>query len=248
MVEKKRVQKSLFLQPAWTLKDGVYLLVLVICLPILIYFVLALLIHHGILPNALNDWFFGTKPISEVLAFAITLIVEISLLQYVLRKYHLHWKDLGLKRFKFWKAVGLIVGFYVLFSAIITAAFFVLQSLLPQLDLSAQQQTGFETAHGKLEITAGFIVIVVLAPILEELFFRGFLFPAFIKKCGPIWAALISSAIFGLLHFQTNVSIYTFTLGLFLCYLYYKLKSVIPGIALHMLNNFIAFAVLFKLF
>jgi len=231
----------------WSISDAFLLLSGVIGLPLAVYFVLALIIRLGQLPHSVRDVFFGTQPISEVISYAITVVVEIGLLRWMLRKYQISWRALGLRKFRFWKATRLIIGFYFLFIGVIFGVFALIQAFLPQINTDQTQQTGFNNAHGSLELTAGFVVIVLIAPILEELFFRGFLYPALTKRFRAVGGAIISSAIFGLLHFQANISIYTFVLGLFLCFLYYKLRSTVPGMALHMLNNLVAFLILFKI-
>ncbi len=85
---------------------------------------------------------------------------------------------------------------------------------------------------------------MILPPIIEETVFRGFIFPAFAKKWGVIWGAIASSILFGFAHLQANVGVYTFVIGLLLCFLYVRLKSIIPGIFFHMLNNYLAFVAL----
>ena len=56
--------------------------------------------------------------------------------------------------------------------------------------------------------------------------------------------AIFSGVLFGFAHLQPNVSIYTFILGLLLCAMYVRLGSIVPGIALHMLNNYFAYVAL----
>lgn len=231
----------------WSIGDGLFLLSGVIILPLAVYFVLAVVIKFGHLPSSVHGFFFGDQPINAIVDYAITVTVELALLRWILHKYQLGWRALGLAKFHFWRATWLIIGFYFLFSVLIVGLFALLQALVPQINIDQAQATGFEHAHGSIELAAGFIVIVLIAPILEEMFFRGFLFPALTKRFQLIGGAIASSAIFGLLHFQANISIYTFVLGLFLCFLYYKLKSVIPGMVLHMLNNLIAYLIIFKI-
>ncbi len=62
---------------------------------------------------------------------------------------------------------------------------------------------------------------------------------------GFVIAALISAAIFGILHGQVNLFIDTFVLGLALAWLVNKTDSLWPAIGLHMLKNGIAFLYLF---
>lgn len=90
-----------------------------------------------------------------------------------------------------------------------------------------------------------FALIVIAAPISEEIFFRGFMFPG-IRKVGGFWAgALISSVIWGALHY-TGGDTWTAVIqlsffGLVLCWLYERTGSIRPTIAVHAFNNLLAF-------
>jgi hypothetical protein len=78
---------------------------------------------------------------------------------------------------------------------------------------------------------------VIVAPIVEESFFRGFLFAGFRQRYGYQAAALLSSAIFAAVHLQLAVLIPTFMLGYIFSYLYQKTNSILPGMLLHFLVN-----------
>jgi membrane protease YdiL (CAAX protease family) len=90
-----------------------------------------------------------------------------------------------------------------------------------------------------------FIVAVIAAPLIEEIFFRGFLFQGFRQKYGWINAMLLSSAIFAAAHLDLAALIPTFILGNLLAYLYHRSNSVWPGVILHFLVNGFAFAVVY---
>jgi hypothetical protein len=93
-------------------------------------------------------------------------------------------------------------------------------------------------------VAAGFLVCVV-APIAEELFFRGFLFGA-LRKHGLVIAALVSGVTFGLVHVASSPIGFIVPLaglGVILALLYERTGSLYPPIALHALNNSIAFGV-----
>ncbi|NWG06410.1 MAG: CPBP family intramembrane metalloprotease [Chloroflexi bacterium] len=81
------------------------------------------------------------------------------------------------------------------------------------------------------------IALVVVAPLVEEIFFRGFLFQGFRKKYGWVNAMLLSSAIFGVAHLDPVSIIPTFVLGIVLSYVYHRSNSVWPGVILHFLIN-----------
>lgn len=82
-----------------------------------------------------------------------------------------------------------------------------------------------------------FLVGVVFAPIVEEIFFRGFLFQGFRQRYGWIPAIFISSFIFAAAHVDPVAFIPTFVLGVVLAYVYHRSNSVWPGIILHFLVN-----------
>ena len=87
-----------------------------------------------------------------------------------------------------------------------------------------------------------FLAVVVIAPIGEEILFRGFLQRFLEKHWKDITkAVLVTSLFFALIHFNPYWTIQIYILGIFLGYLSWKTKSVIPSILLHGLNNGTAF-------
>ncbi len=77
----------------------------------------------------------------------------------------------------------------------------------------------------------------ILAPLVEEIFFRGFLFQGFRARYGWVPGLLLSSAIFGLAHLDPVALIPTFILGCVLAYLYQRSNSIWPSVSLHVLVN-----------
>ena len=96
-------------------------------------------------------------------------------------------------------------------------------------------------------ITAG-VLIIGAAPISEEIFFRGFIFGGFRSRLSFPAAAILSAAIFGLFHYTGSGSLTVVpqlaVLGFAFSWVYERTGSIYPTIALHMLNNAFAFAVL----
>lgn len=82
-----------------------------------------------------------------------------------------------------------------------------------------------------------FVVGAIVAPIVEEIFFRGFLFQGFRQKYGWMPALLLSSAIFGAAHLDPVSLIPTFVLGCVLAVVYHRSNSVWPGILFHAAIN-----------
>lgn len=82
-----------------------------------------------------------------------------------------------------------------------------------------------------------FILGVILAPILEELIFRGVLFSRFNKKWSFGAAAIISSILFGMLHIEMAI-VGAVTFGLCQCILFKKYDNIAVPITVHFINNF----------
>jgi membrane protease YdiL (CAAX protease family) len=102
--------------------------------------------------------------------------------------------------------------------------------------------------HGPLGTVAAGLLIVVAAPVSEEIFFRGFIFGGFRHRLPFAAAAVISAVIFGLFHYTGPGSIGVVPqlafLGLALCWLYEETGSIYPSIGVHAVNNALAFAIL----
>ncbi len=88
------------------------------------------------------------------------------------------------------------------------------------------------------------ILAIFFAPVVEEIFFRGFMQPAISKITGPFLGILVTAIIFGVSHTQYldyNTAIFSVTaIGLILGITKYRTGSVMPGIFAHFFNNLLA--------
>lgn len=79
-------------------------------------------------------------------------------------------------------------------------------------------------------------IACVVAPLAEETFFRGFLYPLLRNYIGKFAGMVVVSAFFAILH-GVHVFLPIFILGMFLVYLYEKTGSLIPSIVVHGIHN-----------
>ena len=87
----------------------------------------------------------------------------------------------------------------------------------------------------------GIISIAIMAPLVEELLFRGAIQAYMLRKgMKPLHAILIASAIFGIVHMNPIQIPFAFAIGLIFGWLYYRTGSIVPGIIGHFINNSIA--------
>lgn len=184
----------------------------------------------------------SSDPVAIITISVIDAVASLFIIGYILGRKEATWADLGFRSFSPWKAALYIVGMFAVFILAIQLVYILVQLLVPSFNPDEAQTNEFANAPN-LHVAA-LLVMVVLPAFIEETVFRGFLFPAFSKRFGIVFGAIFSSLLFGLAHFQPNIVVYTFVVGLVLCFLYVRLGSIIPGIALHMLNNYIAFLAL----
>lgn len=98
-----------------------------------------------------------------------------------------------------------------------------------------------DTFLGMSRNVFGIISITIMAPLVEELLFRGAIQGYMLRKgMKPLNAILIASAIFGIVHMNPIQIPFAFAIGLILGWLYYRTGSVVPGIIGHFINNSIA--------
>lgn len=98
-----------------------------------------------------------------------------------------------------------------------------------------------DTFMGMSRNVFGILSIAVMAPLVEELLFRGAI-EGHLLRTGksPRMAIFLSALIFGIIHFNPVQIFFAFCLGLVFGWLYYRTGSVIPGIVGHFLNNSVA--------
>jgi membrane protease YdiL (CAAX protease family) len=133
--------------------------------------------------------------------------------------------------------LGLLVylGFAVLFASLVANP--------EQVDVA--DQLGFD--QSLLGAISAALLIVIVAPVAEEVFFRGFFFGGLRARLPFPWAALLSGLFFGSIHLTTGdaaVAVQLSVLGIVLAYLYERTGSLWAPIALHTINNALAFIVL----
>lgn len=120
------------------------------------------------------------------------------------------------------------IGAYLVFAALYAGIF------------GTPEQEDIAESFGALPLQI--LLIVVAAPVSEEICFRGMVFGGLRSRLPRLAAALISALIFGGLHALTGLSAVPplIAFGFILALLYEKTGSIVPGTILHMLNNSVA--------
>ena len=144
----------------------------------------------------------------------------------------IHWKSLGFGNFSInvmGLGCGLLLGGYIII--------LLHNAVLYMFGVDTQGDQVFKI-FDQLESPIWFFLVgTVIAPVVEEIFFRGFLFQGFRQQYGWLPAILLSSAIFGAAHLDPVSLIPTFILGCVLAYIFHRSNSVWPGIIFHAAIN-----------
>ena len=131
-------------------------------------------------------------------------------------------------------------------AAIAFAIYFVFQLIYVAAVHPDQEQTTLKDlgAGNGVVITVLIGVLVVgVAPFIEEFFFRGFFYGSLRTQFSFLGAAALDGLVFGAVHAPTGIEAVPplMALGFALCVAYEATGSILPGVALHTLNNMIAF-------
>ena len=98
--------------------------------------------------------------------------------------------------------------------------------------------------EGLLKEPWGYVAVGILAPLTEEVVFRGAILRTLLgmmSKRNHWVAIMISAAIFGAVHGNAAQFVNALLMGLLLGWMYYRTRSLVPGILLHWVNNTMAY-------
>jgi len=196
----------------------------------------------GVSFAAMNEIVFNAAMSAVIYALTILLVFGVP---WWTQKRRTTRNDIGVQRLPVWMDVvwmpaGLIV--YLILTALLTA---LATMYLPFVDAGQAQETGFSAVAAQPEYVLAFLSLVIIAPVAEEVLFRGYLFGK-LRKHLPLWGAVIvTSLLFAVVHFQWNVGLDVFALSIALCMLRVVSGSIWPSIMLHMFKNGVAFYFLF---
>lgn len=205
-----------------------------------------------LIPEQAGHYLFETTPglvvltaLQYILALAIVVGIPLLIRRWSTREAINLKQLLGIAsslRLKYILVIPLLWVVYFVISNVVV----LLATFIPGFDINQSQDVGFENLTNVYELVLAFIALVILAPLAEELLFRGYLFGKLRQEIGAFWpSAIVASLVFGIAHLQWNVGIDVFVLSLFLCYLREKSGNIWSGVLLHGFKNGVAYFFLF---
>ena len=185
--------------------------------------------------------------LTPTMLLAAMVSTEISLLLVlwirIIRPGVISWRDMGLTTAHLGQRllIGIATGFAIFVGAGI------IEFILSQLGIQQTQISQFEPVKNAslLEFVLLLLAGAVLAPFVEEMFFRGYIFKGVTVQKGLVQGYLSSALIFAAAHGNVQAALPIFVIGLILAYVFRHTESVIPTMIGHAINNGIAFIVLY---
>lgn len=200
--------------------------------------------------NEISIGFFGLidKTVFSAIISAIVYILTV-LIAIFAPKFIRHVKttktEIGLSRLASWTDILLMPAGLIVYLILASTLIVIAQKIIPGFDVKQAQDVGFSHINRQYEVLLAFVTLVIVAPIAEEILFRGYLFGK-LKKTIPVWLAIIVTSLsFGFIHGAWNLAIDTFALSVILCILRQITGNIWSPILLHMAKNGIAFYFLF---
>ena len=171
------------------------------------------------------------SPVESAVSYLITVPLQIWFIFWLLRRRKIDLsKNLGLYHFNRNALIYSLVAYLILY-LVLTAYSYAFQISPPEEFIKLMQATPF---------VLNFLMVVIGAPIVEELLFRGFLFSQLkTTKLGINGSIILTSLIWTSIHLQYDLFLLIpiFLLGLLLGYLMHKYNSLYLVIIVHAVHN-----------
>lgn len=172
--------------------------------------------------------------------FFIDTVAGAAILYFIAVKYRETISILGITLADSYRNILSGVTAYIFILPILMAILVLSMLFLDRIGYKAPPQPVFDMFFE--EKRSGVIIfltvfISALGPVTEEIFFRGFLYSAVKKRFGVIAGALLSGALFSVLHANIVGLISIMILGVLMAFLYEATGSLVTSITVHILHN-----------
>lgn len=192
----------------------------------------------------IQDWSINAPEAQAIIA-GLSGVLMITALLLFLKSVGNKLFDIGLNKPRLIAIAQALMGFaaYLVGYLLIVAA---VKALVPALDLEQEQELGFDFSLRQY-LPFFILSLIIIAPLVEEILMRGFLFGGLRTKL-PFWAATaITSLLFAAAHLPAGKdgllwvgAVDTFVLSVVLCYLREKTGSLWAPILVHAMKNSLA--------
>lgn len=181
------------------------------------------------------------EAVAQVLSALILLLVSVATVLRGMKKLSLSKQDLHIQKSEFgitqilsYTMVGM--GLSMLGSIVVV----MINSLIAAVQGINFVGPDFSTSGDLIYDLSLLVMILVIAPIFEELLFRGVILRT-LQRYDTKFAIITSGILFGMMHMNLVQGIPTMLFGFVLAYVCIKSNSILPSMLIHFFNNLISF-------
>ena len=169
----------------------------------------------------------------------LEMLLLAVVLSFTVKKRRLSWRALGFRRGGMGVHLGLPL--LVLLASISLSGLVVLLARALGLEVLMPPETP-DLLRGAMPVQYAAVigVVVFLAPLAEEVFFRGFVLQGLLPSLGPWGAVIASAALFSVSHGAVGLLIPALILGLLLGWLFLRAGSIWACVTAHAFQNALA--------
>jgi hypothetical protein len=154
------------------------------------------------------------------------------------------WERLGLRRPG--RRELLWAGGALLASLVVVGVY---AGVIEVLDIDAlrsecAEQIPLDVRETRYLLAIAAFVVIALAPVCEEIFFRGFVFPGLARSWGVVAAIVVSALLFAAAHFIFKSFIPIAAVGAIFAYTYWRSGNLFSTIGAHLAFNSISIALI----
>ena len=193
---------------------------------------LSFMLSFIVMPIFMYSMYFDYSIINAFVTMLVSFVTGLIMVYFLSSTFKRQIKDLKFS-FKPKETIDTIAMMYLLNYAI-----GIIGALLSKFGFP-DTSPDFSLSGGFLYNLFTFISVVILAPIFEELIFRGTILQV-LSKYNKVFAIFVTSLLFGLLHLNMTQAIPAFFMSLILCYMCLKTDSLLVTILAHAGNNLLA--------
>ena len=191
-------------------------------------------------PTRIIEARFGDVPLFAFAAYTIGLLLALLVLRYLLGRRQLGWRHVGVtgglsSKSVLYAFIGWLVGFFLYYIVEIS-----LNRIGIRMFWNEGDFFGLDTPWRVIGIC---FAALIVAPIAEEILYRGYVLQALLAKLPTVLAVLLSALIFASIHIGIGpgMVIYLFLGAIIPAYLFIRFRSIYPCVLMHFLNNIVAY-------
>lgn len=243
-IDKKTKQSkgwAFALKLVWVVMMGVWIWAVLMAVQLLMSLLLIYVFR-------LNDATWLSSNALQTLYSAIVYVVALLLIIFIpwrVAKSKTTRDELGLRGLPTWTDILLAPVGFIVFMILAVALTAVMQAVLPNIDWNEAQDVGYTALLTQSDFILAFLSLVVIAPIAEEIIFRGWLYGKLRAKIPAFPAMIAVSILFGLVHGQWNVGVTVFVMSLAMCTIREITGTIWGGVLVHIIKNALAFYLLY---